>query len=202
MTKTEETIGYIVNGFSIVLFIYLASTLETPDALRPLRYVGWILLGLGVGLVVLSIIALVRNKGAGLIERGIYGLVRHPMYLGAMLCFLSYAFFCPHWLILLISAVNIAVVYWFTWQGERQNVIVFGDAYQRYMENVPRINILAGLFRYRQNKQGSSEKSLVHHGDTKTTKKNQETNQKFQFTDDFMSTRAQPEQQDREELFE
>ncbi len=174
MKKTEETMGYIVNGFSIVLFIYLASTLKTPDALRPLRYVGWTLLGLGVGLVVLSIVALVRNKGAGLIEQGIYGRVRHPMYLGAMLCFLSYVFFCPHWLILLISAVNIAIVYRFTLQGERQNIIVFGDAYQRYMENVPRINLLAGLFRYRPNKQGSSEKSPVHHRDTEGTEKNQE----------------------------
>jgi len=150
--KSKETMGYIVNGFSIALFIYLAPTLETPDALRPLGYVGWLLLGSGVGLVVLSIVALVRNQGAGLIERGIYGIVRHPMYLGAMLCFLSYVFFCPHWLILLISSVNIAVVYWFTWQGEQQNIIVFGDAYRRYMENVPRINLLAGLSRYRQNK--------------------------------------------------
>jgi len=109
--KTKETLGYIVNGLSTALFIYLVFTLDVPDFLRPLRYFGWILLGFGIGLVVLSIVALVSNQGAGLVERGVYGIVRHPMYLGAMLCFLSYFFFHPHWLILLISSANIAVVY-------------------------------------------------------------------------------------------
>lgn len=150
--RTMETLGYIVNGLSMALFIYLVFTLDVPDFLRPLMYVGWILLGCGIGLVALSIVALVRNQGAGLVERGVYGIVRHPMYLGAMLCFLSYFFFHPHWLILLISSANIAVVYWFILQGEQQDITRFGDAYRRYMESVPRINLLAGIFRRLQSK--------------------------------------------------
>jgi protein-S-isoprenylcysteine O-methyltransferase Ste14 len=150
--KTKETMGYIVNGLSMALFIYLVFTLDVPDFLRPLMYLGWILLGCGIGLVVFSIVALVRNQGAGLIEWGVYGLVRHPMYVGAMLCFLSYFFFHPHWLILLLSFANIAVVYWFILQGERQDIVRFGDAYRRYMESVPRINLLAGIFRRLQSK--------------------------------------------------
>jgi hypothetical protein len=108
--QTKETIGFILNGLSIALFMYLGNTLGVPDFLHPLRYFGWILLGLGIGLVALSIAALAGNQGVGLIEGGIYGLVRHPMYLGAMLCFLSYFFFLPHWFMLLISSANIAVV--------------------------------------------------------------------------------------------
>ncbi len=145
--KTKETLGYIVNGLSMALFIYLVFTLDVPDFLRPLVYLGWILLGCGIGLVALSIVALVRNQGAGLVEWGVYGLVRHPMYLGAMLCFLSYFFFHPHWLALLLSSANIAVVYWFILQGEQQNITKFGDAYRHYMESVPRINLLAGIFK-------------------------------------------------------
>lgn len=145
-------IGYIINGSSVALVIYLMSTLDVPDSLRPLRYSGWILLGFGIGLVVLSIVAFVRNQGAGLIERGIYGIVRHPMYLGAMMCFLSYFFFHPHWLILLISSANIAIIYRFILQGEQQNITKFEDAYKRYMETVPRINLLAGIFRRLQSK--------------------------------------------------
>jgi protein-S-isoprenylcysteine O-methyltransferase Ste14 len=150
--KTKETLGYIVNGLSIALFIYLVFTLDVPNFLRPLRYFGWILLGFGIGLVVLSIVALVSNQGTGLIGWGVYGLVRHPMYLGAMLCFLSYFFFHPHWLILLISFANIAVVYWFILQGDQQNITRFGDAYRRYMETVPRINLLAGILRRMRSK--------------------------------------------------
>ena len=145
-------IGYIINGSSVALFIYLMSTLDVPDSLRPLRYSGWILLGFGIGLVVLSIVAFVGNQGTGLIERGIYGIVRHPMYLGAMICFLSYFFFHPHWLILLISSANIAIIYRFILQGEQQNITKLEDAYKRYMETVPRINLLAGIFRRLQSK--------------------------------------------------
>jgi protein-S-isoprenylcysteine O-methyltransferase Ste14 len=150
--KTKDTIGYFVNGLSMALFVYLAFTLDVPDFLRPIRYFAWLLLGFGIGLILLSIVALVSNQGEGLIERGIYGLVRHPMYLGAMMCFLSFSFFLPHWLIFAISSVNIAVVYYFILQGEKQNITIFGNAYRRYMETVPRINLLAGIFRRVQNK--------------------------------------------------
>lgn len=150
--KTKEILGYIVNGLSIPVFFYLASTLGVPDVLSPTKYLAWILLGFGVVLVVLSIATLFSYREAGLIELGIYGIVRHPMYLGAMLFLLSWIFFHPHWIIVLISFVNIAIVYWFILQGESQNVIKFGDAYKRYMETVPRINLLAGVFRRLQSR--------------------------------------------------
>jgi len=149
---TKETLGLVVNGLSIAFLFYLAFRLDVPDVSPPVQYVAWILFGLGLVLVVLSIITLVSNREAGLIEWGIYGMVRHPMYLGAMLLFLSWIFFLPHWIVVLISAVNIAIVYWFILQGERQNITKFGDAYKRYMESVPRINLLAGLIRRLQSK--------------------------------------------------
>jgi protein-S-isoprenylcysteine O-methyltransferase Ste14 len=150
--ETKETLGYVVNGLSFALFFYLASTLDLPDVSPPIEYLAWILLGLGLVLIVLSIATLVSNREAGLIEWGIYGIVRHPMYLGAMLLFLSWVFFLPHWTIVLISSANIAIVYWFILQGERQNITKFGDTYRRYMETVPRINLLAGLIRRLQSK--------------------------------------------------
>ena len=150
--KTKETFGYFVNGLSFALFFYLASTLDVYYVSPPIRYLAWILLSLGVVLIVLSIAALVNNRKAGLIEWGIYGIVRHPMYLGAMVLFLSWIFFHPHWIIVLISSVNIAIVYWFLLQGERQNITKFGDTYRRYMETVPRINLLTGLSRRLQSK--------------------------------------------------
>jgi protein-S-isoprenylcysteine O-methyltransferase Ste14 len=146
-SKAQETIGYLINGLSIAVYIYLAFVLDVPDFLAPLRYFGWVLLVLGMGLVALSLAALVSNRGAGLMEGGIYGLVRHPMYLGAIVCFSSFFFFLPHWLILLLASVNIAVIYAFILQGDKQNLSKFGNAYRRYMERVPRINLLAGIVR-------------------------------------------------------
>jgi protein-S-isoprenylcysteine O-methyltransferase Ste14 len=145
--KTKETIGYLVNGGSIAAFFYLTAVLDTPDWSRSLVYLGWVLLGLAIGLVVLSVAALAGNRGGALIRRGVYGVVRHPMYLGGMICYLSYSFFHLHWLILLISCANIGIVCWFVAQGERQSIARFGDAYTSYMEEVPRINLPAGLLR-------------------------------------------------------
>ena len=145
--KALETAGYFINGISVAVFFYLSSTLDVPDASLLIRTLAWIILASGVFLIVLSTATLIRNRETGLIDRGIYAIVRHPMYLGAMLAFLSWIFFLPHWIVALVSFVNIAVVYWFILQGERQNLIKFGDAYISYMENVPRINLLAGIMR-------------------------------------------------------
>lgn len=150
--ETKETFGYVVNGLSFALFFYLASTLDVLYVSPPIKYLAWILLGFGVVLIVLSIATFVSNRETGLIKWGIYGIVRHPMYLGAMVLFLSWIFFHPHWIIVLISSVNIAIVYWFILQGERQNITKFGATYRRYMVTVPKINLLAGLIRRLQSK--------------------------------------------------
>ena len=148
----KETFGYVVNILSFVLFFYFASTLEVIYISPPIKYLGWILLGFGIVLIVLSIATFASNRNEGLIEWGIYGIVRHPMYLGAMVLFFSWILFLPHWIIVLISSVNIAIVYWFILQGERQNITKFGDTYRRYMETVPRINLLTGIIMRLQRK--------------------------------------------------
>ena len=148
----KETFGYVVNILSFVLFFYFASTLEVIYISPPIKYLGWILLSFGIVLIVLSIATFASNRNEGLIEWGIYGIVRHPMYLGAMVLFFSWILFLPHWIIVLISSVNIAIVYWFILQGERQNITKFGDTYRRYMETVPRINLLTGIIMRLQRK--------------------------------------------------
>jgi protein-S-isoprenylcysteine O-methyltransferase Ste14 len=145
--KAMETLGYVINGVSVAGFFFLSSTLDIPEPSVSVRILAWIILAVGICLIVLSTTSLSRNRETGLIDRGIYGIVRHPMYLGAMFAFLSWIFFLPHWFILLISFVNIIIVYWFILQGERQNLVKFGDAYKGYMEAVPRINLLAGIIR-------------------------------------------------------
>ena len=150
--KILESFCYLVNGLSIAAFFFLTSTLEVSQIRFPLPIIAWLLFGLGLVLVVLSTVTLITNRKSGLIEWGIYGVVRHPMYLGAILFFLSWIFFVPHWIIILISLLNSFIVYWFVIKAERQNIATFGNAYQRYMESVPRLNLLAGLLSFLQNR--------------------------------------------------
>jgi protein-S-isoprenylcysteine O-methyltransferase Ste14 len=146
-TRSSDVVGYVVNGLSIPLLFYLMSALDGPPSLSFLQWLGWVALAIGVMLVVLSITALARNRQGGLVQHGVFGLVRHPMYLGAMLLFSSFVFFCPHWLVLVVSSTNIAIVYRFVLQGERQNAAKFGAAYSAYQSSVPRVNLLSGVFR-------------------------------------------------------
>jgi protein-S-isoprenylcysteine O-methyltransferase Ste14 len=143
--ETIDVLGYTVNGLSIAVFFYLASVLDVASLPLAVAYLAWAVLGFGLVLVAVSTATLITNRETGLIDRGIYGLVRHPMYLGAMLMFLSWILFLPHWTIVLISCSDVAIVYWFMLKGERQNITKFGDAYRRYMVRVPRMNLLAGL---------------------------------------------------------
>jgi protein-S-isoprenylcysteine O-methyltransferase Ste14 len=145
--EVKETLGYIVNGISIAVFFFLSSALDVSLGWPYLKYIGWVFSGLGIFLIVVSSYTLIRNRGKGLIDWGIYCIVRHPMYVGAIMLFLSWAFLLPHWLTLLLSLVNIAIVYWFILQGDRRNIELFGSEYEEYIERVPRVNILAGFLR-------------------------------------------------------
>ncbi|MGD2163527.1 MAG: methyltransferase [Anaerolineales bacterium] len=140
-------IGMFINGLSIALFIFLANILDVPTAPPVFIYLAWVLLGVGVSLIILSTATLMSKRRSGLINWGIYGVVRHPMYLGAALLFLSWIGFMPHWIVILIALTNIAIVYWFMLEGERQNIAKFGDQYRIYMSRVPRVDFLTGIFR-------------------------------------------------------
>jgi protein-S-isoprenylcysteine O-methyltransferase Ste14 len=146
-SKFMERLGYLTNAVSIGLFFYLSSVLNVPDIVHYTMYIGWGLLIFGALLVALSAIALSRRRGAGLIEDGIFGLVRHPMYLGAILMYLSFPLFVPHWLLVVVAAINIAIVYAFILQGETINQEKFGEEYGRYQQEVPRMNLVTGIVR-------------------------------------------------------
>lgn len=82
-------------------------------------------------------------KASGLITTGIYGLVRHPMYLAGILLFA----FEPHFTVKSITMRVLAISY-FIWGGcieERRFIRDFGDTYKKYRQDVPMFNILKGI---------------------------------------------------------
>jgi protein-S-isoprenylcysteine O-methyltransferase Ste14 len=144
--KSIEVVGYIVDGLTVIVYCVLLFVLEVPPDLNVLQYAGWILLVAGTALVILTIAALLRKRTV-MIDNGIFSVVRHPMYLGSMCIFLALSFFLPHWIMAILSAVAIVYIYWFTVVEEKRNIERFGDNYRRYMQSVPRINLLAGIIR-------------------------------------------------------
>ena len=129
-----------------------------------LLYIGWAVFAFSMVLGWLSRIAF-EAKGKSpegesfihtsvVVESGIYAIVRHPMYLSGTLFFVSLVLISQHWLSLIFSIPVIVYFYVSTWSEERSSIEKFGDAYMAYMQRVPRMNLLLGIFRlWRRNVQ-------------------------------------------------
>jgi protein-S-isoprenylcysteine O-methyltransferase Ste14 len=78
---------------------------------------------------------------------GLYAIVRHPQYTGGILFSLSLILISQDWLVLLLGAIMIALLYVDILKADRYEMKKFGDGYQRYMEKVPRSNFILGIFR-------------------------------------------------------
>ncbi len=87
-----------------------------------------------------------------MVDGGIYGIVRHPQYLAGVLLSLALPLITWHWLIILLGVVNPGIYYLNTYQEENENLVKFGDAYQAYQGQVPRMNFLIGLIHWGQRK--------------------------------------------------
>ena len=94
-----------------------------------------------------------KVKGRGymrttvLVDRGIYGIVRHPQYVAGMLMGIALPLIAQHWIVAVPGVIVIAINYIDTVEEERAAVVKFGEAYERYRETVPRINFISGCVR-------------------------------------------------------
>jgi len=137
--------------------LVLTGLLE-PGYYQPLFIMGWIVWVVGMGLVMAPIVMFPRRGGvprgksfvhtSRLVDSGIYAVVRHPQYLGGILSiFVTTLLFYPHWLFAILGIPGTAILYWSTKEEEKRLIERFGIEYQAYMQRVPRMNILLGIFR-------------------------------------------------------
>ena len=140
-----------------VNLLVLTGILET-NFYPALFIVGWVVWAFGMVLVMAPIIVFPRRGGVPkgksfvnttrLVDTGIYGLVRHPQYLGGVFAiFITTLLWYPHWLFGLLGAVGTVIVYLSAREEDQRLVQQFGDDYIRYMQRVPKMNILVGVIR-------------------------------------------------------
>lgn len=159
-------------GILCVLLCYLPIFVQFSDLvpfastsknwiLKVPAYLVWLARGLLVSLLPLPLVEVYRrkksdlediSKNRSLVTGGPFKILRHPEYLGEMffLVLLTLAVipvfpFTPVTLacdLLVIIGFNILAR-----KEEQVNLAKWGDAYERYMKQVPRFNILKGLWR-------------------------------------------------------
>ena len=82
-----------------------------------------------------------------LVDRGVYAIVRHPQYLAGMLIGLALPLISQHWAVAVLGVVAIALYYVDTYEEEASTIEKLGDQYREYMQRVPRVNFLLGIYR-------------------------------------------------------
>jgi protein-S-isoprenylcysteine O-methyltransferase Ste14 len=123
-----------------------------------LMIAGWVVWAVGVVFAIVPILAL-RTRGGvpegksymettTLVDTGIYALVRHPQGGTAGLLFnLALPLIGQHWLLAILGAVGMALIYLDAFRTDEACLEKFGPPYADYMQRVPRVNFVAGIVR-------------------------------------------------------
>jgi len=148
--ETKDNVLMVILGISFFLNIIVINLY--PPTIKELVVVGYTILGIGAFFFILSVLTLRRKGTSNVVDSGIYGIVRHPMYLGAMVMFFSHIFLGQNWIVAMSTIIAIVCCYLLIQFGDQRNIEKFDDNYKRYMQGVPRTNFLLGIIRLVQYK--------------------------------------------------
>ncbi len=82
-----------------------------------------------------------------LVDTNLYAIVRHPQYLAGMLFNLALLLLAQHWLVFLIGILSMVLIYIDIQAADQEGIEKFGDEYVDYMQRVPQVNFLLGIYR-------------------------------------------------------
>jgi protein-S-isoprenylcysteine O-methyltransferase Ste14 len=87
-------------------------------------------------------------KTTALVDTGIYAIVRHPqMGVTWLLICLGLMLITRHWSSVVLGVPAMVLAYLDLLKADQRCIEKFGEAYERYMERVPRVNFVAGVVR-------------------------------------------------------
>lgn len=147
--------GWLATILAVAVF---AANLLLPRGTNPvLRWLGVTALVTAVPFMFLPFVQLPRygQRAPGrpyyettrLVDRGVYGIVRHPQYLGYVLLVLGFAMLSQHPVTVLLAVLSAAAFYGQSAGEESELRRRFGKEYDEYRRRVPRFNAVAGLAR-------------------------------------------------------
>jgi protein-S-isoprenylcysteine O-methyltransferase Ste14 len=148
---------FAISSTLTIAQIVLAIFLRQPGS-EALELAGWICLWISGVFGILPIVTFRRKGGVAkddsymkttvLVDTGIYAIVRHPqMGVTWLLICLGLMLITRHWLSVVLGVPAMALAYLDLLKADQRCVEKFGEAYERYMERVPRVNFVAGIVR-------------------------------------------------------
>jgi protein-S-isoprenylcysteine O-methyltransferase Ste14 len=157
MKRARVIVSAVILTAAAVGQIILSFLLYNENGYVLVRNVGWVILWISAIFGWLPIFTLKKwggvPEGRGyiqttrLVDRGVYGIVRHPQYLAGMLLGLGLSLVVQHWLVAVLGAVVAVISYADTYEEERDSIEKFGTDYEEYRKRVPRVNFVIGIVR-------------------------------------------------------
>jgi protein-S-isoprenylcysteine O-methyltransferase Ste14 len=127
---------------SIFILVLLNLKIWFHDPFSILQIISWILLILSAFFAVVGIVILKRKGKPGanfenttvLVKTGLYGYIRHPLYLSLFLLGSGVMFKDPGALQLILGIINFAAICFTSRIEEKEMIAKFGDEYIEYMK--------------------------------------------------------------------
>jgi protein-S-isoprenylcysteine O-methyltransferase Ste14 len=157
MMSPRETTLAVLLTFVAIGQIVLTIILYSDTGNDAVRNIGWVILWVSAIFGWVPIITFKRSGGVAkgksyvhttqLVDSGLYSIVRHPQYLAGMLMGVGLAFIAQHWVVMILGAAAVVILYISTFGEEERATEKFGNDYLRYAQRVPRVNFLLGIIR-------------------------------------------------------
>jgi protein-S-isoprenylcysteine O-methyltransferase Ste14 len=152
-SKSADRNSYFIVWFSTIppiIFEYLVrihpeliNGVGDYSSIQPIiGYLGCIVLGLGITIRVIAVTTLRKqfttkvtiSDNQKMVDTGIYGIIRHPAYLGHLLSLLGIGIILGNWIgLLLLIILPFAGIYYRITVEERALLLHFGLAYNTYI---------------------------------------------------------------------
>jgi protein-S-isoprenylcysteine O-methyltransferase Ste14 len=153
---------YMACGLGIYFSLMVLGWMWKTIDIRPLLYVGYAVVALGIAFVIPSFVSL-RHKGKPesgwepttiLIDSGVYRIVRHPLYLGSAIATLGIMLVIQSIPSTILGLVAIFCFWMVSRKEDAFNIKKFGDEYKVYSEKVPMWNVFRAFSRVRRKNHG------------------------------------------------
>jgi protein-S-isoprenylcysteine O-methyltransferase Ste14 len=126
----QERFSFQISGI-IFLSIPLSHLLSAIGLLLPGAYLGI------KGVTEMGLKAAETHRVESVISTGVYSIVRHPQYLGAILSHVGASFLLSAYYSLLVTPLVIVINWILCWKEEKELVREFEEEYLKYRESVP-----------------------------------------------------------------
>ena len=153
-----DIIAYLLMIFCFPLNPLVLLNVIEPQAINLLSLLGVIFWSVGMILVIYPFMFFKMKGDVGkgksyvktnkLVTGGLYSIIRHVQYTGGILSiFIATPLLYPHWIFVALGIPGIWLTYLGTRREDKLLIEKFGDEYKIYMNKVPAMNILVGIFR-------------------------------------------------------